>query len=590
MNVIMDFLFENQNFQLLKMILGLCLFLFGMSLMGEALERRAGTALRTVLGKLTTNKWAGFLTGLGVTAVIQSSSATTVMVVGFVNSGLMTLKQAINVILGANVGTTVTAWILSLSGIEGSGIMQLFKPSTFTPILALIGIIMYMFLKGEKKKDTGMILLGFATLMFGMDTMSGAVKGLANVPEFTQLFTMFEHPVLGLLAGAVLTAIIQSSSASVGILQALAATGGVTYGACIPILMGQHIGTCVTAMISSVGTTKNAKRAAFVHLTFNVLGAIVLLTVFSILKAILQPTILIIAANEFGIAVAHSAISIIAVAIFLPLSALLEKIALLAIPDAKVPETVSELDERLLQTPQVALERCRVMVGEMATAAKESIVGALDCLDNYTEAAAKNVREIEDLTDHYEDILGTYLVKLGSRQVGESNSAETTELLRLIGDIERIADHSVNILESAEELREKDLQFSEQAKGELAVLVSATHEILNLTMSAIATGDLTVAAKVEPLEEVIDDLKEALRTRHSIRLSQGNCSIETGFVWSDLLTNLERISDHCSNVAGCIIDTAHHNLNLHESTRAVHASDAFFKEQFNLYKEQYKLA
>ena len=590
MNVIMDFLFENQNFQLLKMILGLCLFLFGMSLMGEALERRAGTALRTILGKLTTNKWAGFLTGLGVTAVIQSSSATTVMVVGFVNSGLMTLKQAINVILGANVGTTVTAWILSLSGIEGSGIMQLFKPSTFTPILALIGIIMYMFLKGEKKKDTGMILLGFATLMFGMDTMSGAVKGLANVPEFTQLFTMFENPVLGLLAGAVLTAIIQSSSASVGILQALAATGGVTFGACIPILMGQHIGTCVTAMISSVGTNKNAKRAAFVHLTFNVLSAIILLTVFSILKAILQPAILGVAANEFGIAVAHSAISIVAVAIFLPLSALLEKIALTFIPDAKVPETVVELDERLLQTPQVALERCRVMVGEMATAANDSIISALACLNNYSAEAAQKVRDAEDLTDHYEDILGTYLVKLGSRQVGESSSAETTELLRLIGDIERIADHSVNIIESVEELREKELKFSERAQGELAVLVSATHEILSLTMSAIATGDLAVAAKVEPLEQIIDDLKEELRTRHSIRLSQGNCSIETGFVWSDLLTNLERISDHCSNVAGCIIDTAHHNLNLHESTRAVHESDAFFKEQFNLYKEQYKLA
>ena len=590
MNAVMNFLFENQNFQLLEMILGLCLFLFGMNLMGEALERRAGTALRTVLGKLTTNKWAGFLTGLGVTAVIQSSSATTVMVVGFVNSGLMTLKQAINVILGANVGTTVTAWILSLSGIEGSGILQLFKPTTFTPVLALVGIVMYMFLKGDKKKDTGMILLGFATLMFGMDTMSGAVKGLANVPEFTKLFVMFENPLLGLLAGTILTAIIQSSSASVGILQALAATGGVTYGACIPILMGQHIGTCVTAMISSVGTTKNAKRAAFVHLTFNVLGAVILLTVFSILKAVLQPAILAVAANEFGIAVAHSAISIIGVAIFLPLSALLEKIALAVIPDAKVPEAVSEIDERLLQTPQVALERCRVMVGEMATAANNSIVGALNCLENYTEAAAKEVREIEDLTDHYEDILGTYLVKLGSRQVGESNSAETTELLRLIGDIERIADHSVNILESAEELKEKELQFSDKAKAELAVLVSATHEILNLTMSAISTGDLMIAARVEPLEQIIDDLKEELRTRHSIRLSQGNCSIETGFVWSDLLTNLERVSDHCSNIAGCIIDTAHHNLNLHESTRAIHENDAFFKEQFNVYKEQYKLA
>ena len=586
----MNFLFENQNFQLLEMILGLCLFLFGMNLMGEALERRAGTALRSLLGKLTTNRLAGFLTGLGVTAVIQSSSATTVMVVGFVNSGLMTLKQAINVILGANVGTTVTAWILSLSGIEGGGILQLFKPTTFTPVLALVGIIMYMFLKGEKKKDTGMILLGFATLMFGMETMSGAVKGLANVPEFTQLFTMFENPILGLLAGAVLTAIIQSSSASVGILQALAVTGSVTYGACVPIIMGQNIGTCVTAMISSVGTTKNAKRAAFVHLSFNILGAVLLLAVFAIIRAVFAPAILGVAASEFGIAVAHSIFNVACVLIFLPLSALLEKIALALIPDAKVPEVVSELDERLLQTPQLALERCRALVGEMATAANNSIIGALGCLDNYTEAAAQEVREAEDLTDHYEDILGTYLVKLGSRQIGESNSAETTELLRLIGDIERIADHSVNILESAEELREKELQFSDKAKAELSVLVSATHEILNLTMSAISTGDLSVAAKVEPLEQIIDDLKEELRTRHSIRLSQGNCSIETGFVWSDLLTNLERVSDHCSNVAGCIIDTANHNLNLHESTRAIHESDAFFKEQFNLYKEQYKLA
>lgn len=590
MNAVTDFLFENQNFQLLEMILGLCLFLFGMNLMGEALERRAGTALRSLLGKLTTNKLAGFLTGVGVTAVIQSSSATTVMVVGFVNSGLMTLKQAINVILGANVGTTVTAWILSLSGIEGSGILQFFKPTTFTPILALVGIIMYIFLKGEKKKDTGMILLGFATLMFGMETMSAAVKGLANVPEFTQIFTMFENPILGLLAGAVLTAIIQSSSAAVGILQALAATGGVTYGACIPIIMGQNIGTCVTAMISSVGTTKNAKRAAFVHLSFNVLGAVFLLIIFAILRAVFAPALLGVAASEFGIAVAHSIFNVACVLIFLPLSSLLEKIALTLIPDAKAPETMSELDERLLQTPQLALERCRVLVGEMAEAANKSIVSALSCLEAYTEAAAQDVREAEDLTDHYEDILGTYLVKLGSRQIGESNSAETTELLRLIGDIERIADHSVNILESAEELREKELQFSPKAKDELAVLVSATHEILNLTMSAIATGDLAVAAKVEPLEEVIDDLKEELRTRHSVRLSQGNCSIETGFVWSDLLTNLERVSDHCSNVAGCIIDTANHNLNLHESTRAAHEDGTFFREQFNLYKEQYKLA
>jgi len=553
------------------------------------LERRAGGALRTLLGKLTTNKMAGFLTGLGVTAVIQSSSATTVMVVGFVNSGLMNLKQAINVILGANVGTTVTAWILSLSGIEGSGILELFKPSSFTPILALVGIIMYMFLKGDKKKDTGLILLGFATLMFGMDTMSGAVKGLANVPEFTQIFTMFENPILGLLAGAILTAIIQSSSASVGILQALAATGSVSYGAVIPIIMGQNIGTCVTAMISSVGTTKNAKRAAFVHLTFNVLGAILLLILFAIVKAIFSPLLLTLPATEFGIAVAHSLFNVACVIIFLPLSSLLEKIATMLIPDAKKPEVISELDDRLLQTPQLALERCHVLVMEMADAANTAMLGALECLEEYNPDTAQKVRVAEDLTDHYEDILGTYLVKLGSHRIGEENSAEATELHKLIGDIERIADHSVNVLESAEELNEKGLEFSAPARAELATMTGAVREILRLTMSGISTGDLAVSAKVEPLEQIVDDLKEELRTRHIMRLNRGNCSIEAGFVWSDLLTNLERVSDHCSNISACIIDTAHHNLNLHESTRSIHENDTFYAEQLKIYQEQYKL-
>ncbi|MBQ9798133.1 MAG: Na/Pi cotransporter family protein [Clostridia bacterium] len=586
----MDFIFHNPNFQILDMILGLCLFLFGMNLMGEALERRAGGALRTLLGKLTTNKMAGFLTGLGVTAVIQSSSATTVMVVGFVNSGLMNLKQAINVILGANVGTTVTAWILSLSGIEGSGILELFKPSSFTPILALVGIIMYMFLKGDKKKDTGLILLGFATLMFGMDTMSGAVKGLANVPEFTQIFTMFENPILGLLAGAILTAIIQSSSASVGILQALAATGSVSYGATIPIIMGQNIGTCVTAMISSVGATKNAKRAAFVHLIFNVLGSILLLILFAIIKAIFSPLLLTLPATEFGIAVAHSLFNVACVIIFLPLSSLLEKIAIMLIPDAKKPEVISELDDRLLQTPQLALERCRVLVMEMADAANTAMMGALECLEEYNPDTAQKVRVAEDLTDHYEDILGTYLVKLGSHRIGEENSAEATELHKLIGDIERIADHSVNVLESAEELNEKGLEFSAPARAELATMTGAVREILRLTMSGISTGDLAVSAKVEPLEQIVDDLKEELRTRHIMRLNRGNCSIEAGFVWSDLLTNLERVSDHCSNISACIIDTAHHNLNLHESTRSVHENDTFYAEQLKIYREQYKLS
>ena len=590
MNQIFAFLFDNPNFQLLDMILGLCLFLFGMNLMGQALERRAGGALTSLLGKLTSNKIAGFLTGVGVTAVIQSSSATTVMVVGFVNSGVMTLKQAINVIMGANVGTTVTAWILSLSGIEGEGWLTLFKPSTFTPILALVGIVMYMFLKGDKKKDTGMILLGFSTLMFGMDTMSAAVKGLANVPEFTQLFIMFQNPILGMIAGALLTAIIQSSSASVGILQALAAsTGSVTYGAAIPIIMGQNIGTCITALLSSVGTTKNAKRAAFVHLSFNVIGAVVLLAVYSVISAVFQPAILLQNTDAFGIAIAHSIFNVLCVLLLLPLSSVLEKLANKLIPDAKAPEKIAELDERLLATPQLALERCRVLTMEMADAAYNGLTGALGCLDSYDPEIAEKVREAEDLTDHYEDILSTYLVKLGSHQVGEVTSAEATELLKLIGDFERIADHSVNVLESAEELREKNLQFSKNAEAELAVLTKAVREILDLTMQSIRTGDLSIAAKVEPLEQIIDDLKEALRTRHIVRLSQGNCSIEVGFVWSDLLTNLERVSDHCSNISACIIDTAHHNLNLHETTRNVHLSDSFYAEQLAEYQKVYQL-
>ncbi len=589
MNQVFAFLFDNPNFQLLDMILGLCLFLFGMTLMGQALERRAGGALSSLLGKLTTNKFAGFLTGLGVTAVIQSSSATTVMVVGFVNSGIMTLKQAINVIMGANVGTTVTAWLLSLGGIEGSGIMELFKPSTFTPLLALAGVILFMFLKGDTKKDTGMILLGFATLMFGMDTMSAAVKGLANVPEFTQLFTMFTNPVLGLLAGALLTGIIQSSSASVGILQALSVTGAISHGAAIPIIMGQNIGTCVTALLSSVGTTKNARRAAFVHLIFNVLGSVVFMIVFFIVSPFFAD-FLALPTDYLGISIAHSAFNIACVILLLPMSSLLEKLAMKLIPDAKEPEKVSELDDRLLGTPQVALERCRVLTMEMADAAYTGLTDALSCLDAYDAGVAAKVREAEDLTDHYEDILSTYLVKLGSRQVGENTSAEATELLKLIGDFERIADHSVNILESAEELREKNLAFSKNAQAELAVMIKAVHEIIELSMQSLKSGDLAMAAKVEPLEQIIDDLKEELRTRHIVRLSQGNCSIEVGFVWSDLLTNLERVSDHCSNISACIIDTAHHNLNLHESTRSVHESDSFYAEQLGEYRKQYRLA
>ena len=588
---------------ILPLIGGLCLFLFGMNTMGESLERRAGATLRTLLSKLTTNRFAGFLTGLGVTAVIQSSSATTVMVVGFVNSGLMTLKQAVGVIIGANLGTTITAWILSLTGIgDGSVWMSLLKPSSFTPVLAVIGIVMCMMCKDGKKKDTGLILLGFATLMFGMDAMSAAMEPLESMPWFQSLFVMFTNPLIGMLIGVGLTAVIQSSSASVGILQALAtssvgsAVPTVTYAAAIPIVLGAKIGTCITAMLSAVGATKNAKRAAVVHLIFNIAGSGSLLIIYAILQTILATEGTAIHAllynthaTALGIAVAHSVCSLLCVVIFFPLATLLEKLACKIVPDSNEPEQLVELDERLLATPALALESSRVLTMEMAEIACDSLCSALDCLAEYNEERAAKIREAEDRTDHYEDILGTYLVKLGSHATGDNDSAEATELLRLIGDFERIADHSVNILESAEELREKNLQFSKNAEAELAVLVKAVREILDLTMQSVQTGDLSIAAKVEPLEQIIDDLKEALRTRHIVRLSQGNCSIEVGFVWSDLLTNLERVSDHCSNISACIIDTAHHNLNLHETTRNVHLSDTFYAEQLAEYQKVYQL-
>ena len=459
-------------FDILTLIGGLCLFLFGMNVMGDGLERRAGGGLKLLLGKLTNNRMKGFLTGLGVTAVIQSSSATTVMVVGFVNSGLMTLKQSIGVIMGANIGTTVTAWILSLGGISSSNVfVQLLKPTSFTPVLALAGMILLMTGKTDKKKDTGTILLGFATLMFGMDTMSGAVAGLADVPAFRNMFIMFKNPLFGMLAGAVLTAIIQSSSASVGILQALAVTGQVSYAAAIPIIMGQNIGTCVTALLSSVGANKNARRAAVVHLMFNVIGVAVLLTVFCILKAVFEPGILHESATMYGIAIAHSCFNIICTAMLLPCGGLLEKLAIRLVPD-KPQERVekqAELDERLLATPPLALQQCRTVAEEMAACAVEALDSALGAFSDCTPERAERIRQEEKRCDHYEDVLGTYLVKLSNQQMGAAESEEATELLKTIGDLERISDHAVNVLESAEELRDKGLTFSGAAKEELAV-------------------------------------------------------------------------------------------------------------------------
>ena len=577
-------------FHVLTMIGGLCLFLFGMSLMGQALERRAGSKLRTLLGKMTGKVMAGFLTGLGVTAIIQSSSATTVMVVGFVNSGLMTLRQAINVIMGANVGTTVTAWLLSLGGIDsGSVWVRLLKPTSFTPVLALIGIILYMFCKDSRKKDTGTILLGFATLMFGMDTMSGAVSGLKDVPQFVNLFLAFKNPVLGVLAGTVLTAIIQSSSASVGILQALAMTGAVSYAAAIPIIMGQNIGTTVTAMLSSIGTNKNARRAAVVHLMFNVIGVVVILTLFCIVKLIFAPEILNEPATMYGIALAHSTFNILCTAMLLPAGGWLEKLAIRMVPDKGGVEKTVELDERLLATPSLALERSRAVASEMAQCAVRALESALDSLTNDSAEAAEQIRADEDRCDHYEDILGTYLVQLSARRMGMEESEEATALLKAIGDFERISDHAVNVLESAEEMRGKQLTFSPSAQAEYEKLSGALHEILELTLEAFEKHDAAVAAHVEPLEQVIDELKEQMRTRHILRMQQGNCSIEAGFVWSDLLTDLERTSDHCSNIAGCIIDTAQHNLNLHESLGMTKRESESFRLMFRDYAKKYAL-
>lgn len=576
-------------FDALEMIGGLCLFLFGMNIMGQALERRAGSRLRTTLGKMTGKTMTGFLTGLVVTAVIQSSSATTVMVVGFVNSGLMTLKQAIGVIMGANIGTTVTAWLLSLGGISGDAVwVQLLKPTSFTPVLALIGIIMYMFSKDSRKNDTGMIMLGFATLMFGMDTMSGAVSGLREVPAFRQLFVAFTNPLLGVLAGAALTAIIQSSSASVGILQALALSGQVSYAAAIPIIMGQNIGTCVTALISSVGTSRNAKRAAIVHLSFNVIGTVVWLAVFCIIRAVAAPAILGESATMYGIAIAHTAFNVACTALLLPASGLLEKLAIRLVPDGKKKDAEVTLDERLLATPPLALEQCSVVAEDMAYYASGALKKAIDCVMEFDPKAAQEVRDSEDKTDKYEDMLGTYLLKLGAEPLSDAASEEVTELLKLIGDFERIGDHAVNIIESAEEMHDKQLEFSRSAKYELSVMSAAVGEVMDLAVKAFAENDAQAASCVEPLEQVVDDLKDELRTRHILRMKKGECSIETGFVWSDLLTNLERASDHCSNVALCVLDLKKHTLSAHE-TQHERKDVPEFAEHYRRYSEKYAL-
>ena len=577
-------------FNALTMVGGLCLFLFGMNIMGQALERRAGNSLRNTLEKLTSNKIAGFLTGLGVTAVIQSSSATTVMVVGFVNSGLMTLRQAINVIMGANVGTTVTSWVLSLGGISSDYVfVKLLTPTAFTPVLALVGIIMFLFVKDSKKKDTGAVLLGFSVLMFGMETMSSAVSGLSEVPEFQKLFIMFKNPLLGLLVGMLLTAVIQSSSASVGILQALTVTGQVSIGAAIPIVMGDGIGTCVTAMFSGIGAKREAKRAAVTHLLINAMGSIIWVSVYWIIKAIFKPAILDSSATFVSIAIINTGFKVLNTALFLPLSGVLEKLVCKLVPDSDTVEEDVELDERLLFTPTLALQQCRAKETEMAKFAREALCNSISSIKDFSAELAENVRKNENSCDHYEDILATYLVKIGAEHLSDSDSEQATMLLKLLGDFERISDHAVNLIESAEELKDKKLVFSDDAANEFSVISSAVSEILELAIDAFVNNDREKASCVEPLEQVIDDIKEILRTNHVKRMRNGECGIEMGFIWSDILTNFERVSDHCSNIAGCVIDTADHNLNLHETLSNFKHNDKSFETSYRYFAEKYKV-
>ena len=577
-------------FDVLNLIGGLSLFLFGMHVMGTALEKRAGGQLKVLLGKLTGSKLAGFLTGLGVTAVIQSSSATTVMVVGFVNSGLMTLKQAIHVIMGANVGTTVTAWLLSLAGLDGSSLfIQLLKPSSFTPVLALVGIVLIMAGK-ERQKDTGSILLGFAVLMYGMEAMSGAVSPLRTSESFRSLLLLFSNPILGVLAGAVFTAIIQSSSASVGVLQALASTGAITMASAIPIIMGQNIGTCVTAMLSSIGTNRNARRAAVVHLSFNIIGTVVWLTVFEVVRALVNIPMLNGNIDQVGIAVVHSVFNVLCTALMLPMTGLLEKLACRIIPNREGGDSVPALDERLMATPAVAMERCHEVTMNMGRIAVKATRNAMRELDGHDEKRAESIREDEQSADKYEDELGTYLVKLSGCPLSDQDRVEAAELLHMIGDFERISDHAVNVLEATEELRGKGITFSDAAMDEMHKLFGAVSEIMDLALTAFIHGDLSSAKEVEPLEQVVDTLKEQLRSRHILRLQEGKCSMEAGFVWSDLLTDLERVADHCSNIAGCVVQMQKSRMDIHGYLDGVRSGSDEYRQRYDYYARKYALA
>ena len=576
-------------FGVLTMLGGLALFLYGMDLMGKSLERQAGNRLQTILERLTANPAKGFLLGLVTTAVIQSSSATTVMVVGFVNSGLMKLHQACTVIMGANVGTTVTSWILSLSGIQGESFaVRLLKPTSFSPVLALIGVVLYLFGRRDRAKNTGAALLGFAILMFGMETMSNAVKPLADVPAFTGLFTLFTNPVLGVLVGALLTAVIQSSSASVGILQALSATGAVTYASAIPIIMGQNIGTCITALISSVGANRNARRAAFIHLYFNVIGVAVFLMAYLAVNALFPLPFADDPVSVMGIAAVHTCFNLVATGVMLPFTRQLERLACLTVPDGAKDEAFETLDERLLVTPAVAVEQSRRVSVDMANAAQQALGDALSLLPHFDAAVFDSIARLEDRLDRYEDMLGDYLVKLSARELTTADSREVAMLLHMIGDFERIGDHAVNLSETAQELYDKKLTFSESAWRELRVLSTAVADVLTLAMRAFQSGDVALARRVEPLEQVVDDLTKELRSRHISRLQSGGCTIELGFILSDLITNCERVADHCSNIAATLIENTLGGFEMHGYTGQVVCSTEY-QRHYDEYSHRYSL-
>ena len=568
-------------FSVLTMIGGLALFLYGMNIMGDGLAKVSGGKLERILENLTSNPMRAVLLGAGVTAVIQSSSATTVMVVGFVNSGIMKLSQAVGVIMGANIGTTITSWILSLSGIEGDNfLIRLCKPTSFSPILAAIGIIMLLFMKNEKKKDIGSILVGFAVLMFGMETMSGAVKPLADVPEFTGILTAFSNPLLGLIAGAILTAVIQSSSASVGILQALCVTGAVSYGTAIPIIMGQNIGTCVTALLSSIGASKNAKRAAMVHLYFNIIGTAVFMILFYSINYFIHFGFMTDAANGAGIAIVHSAFNIFATLVLLPFSKGLEKLACLTIRDGKpgeeeaVQEQFQLLDARFLDKPAFAMEQSVHVAVQMAEESKKTLFTAMELLTDYSDEKAKLVSELESVVDRYEDELGSYLVKLARKNLNSHDSHTLSIVLHCIGDFERISDHAINIMEAAVEMHEKNLTFSKKAEGELEVFCRAVKDIVTESYDVFCSQNLQKAQLIEPLEDVIDELNQELKKRHIRRLRNGKCTIELGFILSDITTSLERVADHCSNIAVCVTQVREDTYDTHSYLDSVKNEDS----------------